>query len=59
MDKLKDDLEEMTKTILLTGKQKQGEIKNSVKVNEESFKKNLREQELKYNEQLESVKIKL
>lgn len=50
MDKLKDDLEEMTKNMLIGGKQKEVDIKKNAKKDEEDFQVKLKEEEERYSE---------
>ena len=59
IDKLKDDLEEMTKNLLCNGRQNETEIKKSTKACEEEFKKGLKEEEGKYSGELQQVRTQL
>lgn len=59
MDKLKDDLEEMTKNMLVGGKQREIEIKRSAKKDEEEFQIKLKEDECKYSEEIGQLKLKI
>jgi small-conductance mechanosensitive channel len=59
IDKLKDDLEEMTKNLLFNGRQNETEIKKSTKTCEEDFKKGLKEEEGKYSGELQHVRTQL
>jgi hypothetical protein len=59
IDKLKDDLEEMTKNLLLDGRTKEVEIKKSTKTCQEDFKKALKQDEGKYSVELQQVHTQL
>lgn len=59
MDKLKDDIEEMTKNMLVGGKQKEVEIKKNAKKDEENFQVKLKEEEGKYSQEIGQLKLKI